>query len=58
MSSPMYCPDCKGTGQDAEKTKKARKTGVCDKHSYIRCWNCNGNGLDPWAYFISSRSVK
>jgi len=51
MSSPIYCPDCKGTGADQAKTADARRKGICDRHSYIRCWSCNGNGLDPVAYF-------
>ena len=41
------CTDCNGTGANAAKTAAARKTGACDKHSYIRCWTCNGNGLEP-----------
>ena len=35
------CPDCQGTG-----AKKVHADG-----SYTRCWTCNGNGLDPAAYF-------
>lgn len=55
MSEPHNCPQCRGTGVDAERTRQARKSGLCDKHSYIRCWNCNGNGLDPSAYFNWSK---
>jgi DnaJ-class molecular chaperone len=32
------CKHCKGTGQIENK----------------RCWNCNGNGLDPAEYFTWS----
>ena len=35
------CPDCKGSGA---KTRHA-------DGSWTRCWTCNGNGLDPAAYF-------
>lgn len=49
------CKDCKGSGMDATKTQAARKTGLCDKHSYVRCWMCNGNGLDPEAFFNRSK---
>lgn len=45
------CPDCHGTGADADKTAKARRAGICDRHSYIRCWSCNGNGNDTAADF-------
>jgi len=40
------CTDCHGTGADAAKTAVARKSGACDKHAYIRCWTCCGNGLE------------
>lgn len=46
-----HCPDCRGTGADDKKTKKALKQGRIDRGSYIRCWTCNGNGLDPATYF-------
>lgn len=45
------CTDCNGTGADAKKTAAARKNGRCDDLSYVRCWTCNGNGLDPAAFF-------
>lgn len=45
------CPHCNGTGADIARTRAMRKTGHIDSRSYIRCWNCNGNGLDPAAYF-------
>jgi hypothetical protein len=38
---PKYCSACNGTGR-----AKTLKDG-----SYIRCWPCSGNGLDPAAYF-------
>jgi DnaJ-class molecular chaperone len=50
VDSIHKCPDCKGTGADAKKTAIHRKKEG-DKHSYIRCWTCNGNGLDPSAFF-------
>lgn len=49
------CPDCHGTGADAKKTAEARKRGICDHASYIRCWNCNGNGNDPAEDFFTNR---
>lgn len=51
MSAPHYCPDCRGSGADAKETAEARRRGQCDRLSYIRCWTCLGNGLDPAAYF-------
>ena len=51
------CPDCNGTGADRVKTLAARRKGICDRSSYIQCWSCNGNGLDPAAYFRWSRNV-
>lgn len=42
------CEACGGTGIDRKRT-------AADKHldagAYYRCWPCNGNGLDPAAYF-------
>jgi DnaJ-class molecular chaperone len=52
------CPDCKGTGADAKKTQQARKTGLCDSRSYIRCWTCNGNGNDTYADFMALRNTE
>lgn len=43
----MKCPSCKGSGRDEKKTITARKKGICDEHSYIWCWTCNGNGVEP-----------
>lgn len=53
LTSGNLCPDCGGTGADAEKTRAAYKSGHLSKSSggHIRCWTCNGNGLDPAAYF-------
>lgn len=45
------CTDCNGTGADQKKTADARRKGQCDRGSYISCWTCNGNGLDPAKYF-------
>lgn len=50
-TSPYRCDDCKGTGADAAKTAAALKAGTIDRGSYIRCWMCNGNGLDPMKFF-------
>lgn len=41
------CTDCNGTGADAAKTVAARADGRIDGKAYIRCWTCNGNGLEP-----------
>lgn len=51
LTAGHLCTDCNGTGADAAKTMAARKSGQADSRSYIRCWTCNGNGLDPAAYF-------
>ncbi len=40
------CLDCNGTGADAKKTA-ARNKLESSATGYIRCWTCNGNGLDP-----------
>lgn len=51
------CPDCKGTGRDEAKTEARAAEDAVFRHrvkhhgSYIRCWTCNGNGLDPAEYF-------
>lgn len=47
---PKFCPDCRGTGIDEKKTIVARKQ-ECDSHCRIRCWMCNGNGLNPDYFF-------
>lgn len=57
LVSGNLCPDCNGTGADRAKTLAARRRGVCDSRSYIQCWSCNGNGLDPAAYFRWSRNA-
>ena len=41
------CPDCNGTGRDEAKTKDMRKRGLIDAPAYVRCWTCNGNGVEP-----------
>lgn len=59
MSHP--CPSCNGTGRDEQKTAAHVERDAEFRHrvkchgSYIRCWNCNGNGLDPAAYFRWSK---
>jgi hypothetical protein len=52
------CRDCNGSGADAVKTTAARKRGDCDGAAYIRCHACNGNGLDPAAFFRWSTPMK
>jgi len=53
----IICEDCGGTGRDANKTAALAKEDAEFRHrvkhhgSYVRCWSCNGNGLDPAAYF-------
>lgn len=47
LTEGHLCPDCKGTGANIAKTLAAPKY----EQGYIRCWSCNGNGLDPAAYF-------
>lgn len=51
LTSGHICPSCKGTGADLKKTLHR---DVSDG-SYVRCWDCNGNGLDPAAYFKWSK---
>jgi hypothetical protein len=58
MGGARLCPDCSGTGYDRKKTEEARKRGHCDPKSYMSCWSCNGNGLDPAAYFKTSKGEK
>lgn len=57
LTSGNLCSDCNGTGADRAKTLAARRRGDCDGRAYIRCWACNGNGLDPAAYFRWSRNA-
>ncbi len=47
LAAGHRCPDCKGTGADTAKTLAAPRSDT----GYVRCWTCNGNGLDPAAYF-------
>ncbi len=49
------CPNCGGSGADKKKTDAARRAGNIDAKSYIRCWNCNGHGLDPIKFFRCSK---
>lgn len=58
LTSGHLCPDCKGTGADANKTKEARRKGLADSRSFVACWTCNGNGLDPSAYFKTTKESK
>lgn len=57
LPSGNLCSDCNGTGADRKRTADARRKGICDRRSYIQCWACNGNGLDPAAYFRWSRNA-
>ena len=52
------CPDCAGTGRDEARTKAARRAGRCDGGSYVRCWACLGNGVDPDYVHRLSRAVE
>ncbi len=51
------CDDCNGTGKDQKKTlalaKNDAEFAYRVKHhgSYVMCWSCNGNGLDPAKFF-------
>ena len=41
------CPDCNGTGVDHEKTAQYKRDNPPGFRSgYIRCWSCQGNGLN------------
>lgn len=51
------CDDCKGTGADPKKTADALRKHQIDRGSYICCWTCNGNGLDPAKFFRWSTPV-
>lgn len=55
LTSGHLCSDCKGTGADIartlEKDRKERRVPKEYRGGYIRCWTCNGNGLDPAEYF-------
>lgn len=51
LKSGHLCRDCGGTGADRAKTHAAARKGLLSGGGYIRCWTCNGNGLDPAAYF-------
>ncbi len=44
------CEECNGSGRDEAATKAMYKR-ESSSTGYIRCWNCNGNGLNP-AYFF------
>lgn len=52
-----HCSDCAGSGRDNKKTVALAKQDAEFRHrvkhhgSYIRCWTCNGSGLDPAEYF-------
>lgn len=51
------CPDCNGTGKSIEKTAALARADAEFRHrakhhgSYVRCWSCNGNGIDSVAAF-------
>lgn len=43
------CNHCNGTGVDAKKQGKYRKTVDFEMEGgYIQCWHCHGNGLEPY----------
>ncbi len=52
-----YCIGCGGTGRDDRKTAERAKEDAEFAHrvkhhgTYVSCWTCNGNGLDPAEYF-------
>ncbi len=52
---PNYCQNCKGTGRDDLETAAMYKRETSSS-GYIQCRACNGNGLDPAAYFRFSNS--
>lgn len=54
LTGNNLCADCRGTGCNIEKTlaRPASDSG------YVRCWTCNGNGLDPAAYFTPQNPRK
>lgn len=39
------CSHCGGTGADAAKTFALNRSQ--SDRSYVQCWACNGNGLNP-----------
>jgi DnaJ-class molecular chaperone len=47
LTEGHLCSACKGTGADIEKTMKLTSSDS----GYVRCWTCNGNGLDSAEYF-------
>jgi DnaJ-class molecular chaperone len=47
LTSGPLCPDCKGTGANIKKTLKIASWDS----GYVRCWSCNGSGLDPAELF-------
>jgi hypothetical protein len=53
LTEGVLCEACKGTGADVKKTIILRRTDALRRHDggYVRCWTCNGGGLDPAAYF-------
>lgn len=54
---PHYCKECNGTGRSEAKTAARAKEDAEFRHrvkhhgTYVRCWACLGNGLDPAEYF-------
>jgi DnaJ-class molecular chaperone len=45
---PKYCEACRGTGRDDKRT---RELGLKRGDGYVRCWTCNGGGLDPTEFY-------
>lgn len=55
--SENLCPDCNGTGRNEKRTLARVGRDADFRHrarhhgTYVRCWNCHGNGPDPAAFF-------
>lgn len=52
LQAGHLCPDCKGTGADHARTLALKDYDT----GYVRCHACNGNGLDPAAYFTWTKT--
>jgi DnaJ-class molecular chaperone len=49
MSNLENCKDCSGTGVDSVKQVQYEKTiDFKLQGGTVRCWSCNGNGLEPY----------
>lgn len=59
--SPYRCPDCLGTGKRRVEVpehieRRTDRWGILYRRVAAtffmkRCWSCQGNGLDPGAFF-------